>query len=93
MDILFELLFELALAGGVEASICKKVPKPIRYLLILIIVLFYLFIIGIILYTGISILKDSILGGIIIILLDIFIFVKNIISFKSFYIEKTKKNK
>ena len=37
MDDLIEILLELILEGGFELSKCKKVPKWIRYILILII--------------------------------------------------------
>ena len=67
MEILFEALLELLLEGTMEAGTNKRVPKPIRYFILALLALFFggLFIVG--LLIGISQLKESVLSGVVII--------------------------
>lgn len=88
MDFLFEILLEFALEGGMEASKSKKVPRIIRYLLIAIIVLFFAIIILGLFAIGILMLKESIAGGIFMILISIILFISAIIKFRKVYLSK-----
>ncbi len=88
MDLLLEIIIDLVLEGSVEASKSKKIPKFLRYLLIFLISLFFIAVIGLILFMGITILKNSIIGGIIIILFALFMFVMSILKFKNMYLNK-----
>jgi len=64
MEILFDALFDLLLTGGECAVRSNKVPKPIRIFLAIIGLLFYLAVIGLIAFAGITIIIDqSVLGG------------------------------
>ena len=64
MEILFVALFDLLLTGGECAVRSNKVPKPIRIFLAIIGLLFYLAVIGLIAFAGITIIIDqSVLGG------------------------------
>ena len=64
MEILFDALFDLLLTGGECAVRSNKVPKPIRIFLAIIGLLFYLAVIGLIPFAGITIIIDqSVLGG------------------------------
>ena len=87
MDWLFEFILELVLESGIEASKNKKISKFIRYPIIFIITVFYLSIIGLIIVVGISILKDTILGGISLILIGLLIFIISFIKFKKLAIK------
>ena len=87
MDWLFEFILELVLESGIEASKNKKISKFIRYPIIFIITFFYLSIIGLIIVVGISILKDTILGGISLILIGLLIFIISFIKFKKLAIK------
>ena len=84
-----ELIVELLLEGSLEASQSKKVPKPLRYILLGFVLLFFIFIIGAIILLGISVLmKDNVLSGIIVILFGILLAVLSIIRFRKDYIKK-----
>lgn len=85
MDFLFELIIDLILDVSIEASRSRKVPRFIRYLLILFISLFFIAIIGLIFFMGISILKDNALGGIIVILFGVFLLIMGVIRFRKTY--------
>ncbi len=91
MEFIFELILELVFEGSIEASKNNKIPKYIRYPLIILITLFFLFIIWVVLFTGILLLKDNLLIGILIILLGLLLCVSSIIKFKKTYL--IKKNK
>lgn len=82
-DIILDLLF--------ETSKGKKVPKPVRYLLILLILLLFIVIFGLIILTGIDMLENSLIGGIIVLLLGIVFLTIIMIEFRKSYI--IKKNK
>jgi len=92
MDFLFELIFELILEGSIEASKSSKIPKPIRYILIFLICLFFLFIISLFIIIGIDLLKENKIGGIIIIIFGILFALVCLYSFIKVYIKKSKKD-
>ncbi len=75
MEDLIEFLIELVFEAGVEASENKKVPKALRVLLAIIIILVYLLANGLILFVGILMLEETILGGIAMLALGIVILV------------------
>ena len=91
MDFIFELIFDLLFEGSIEASKSEKVPKPIRYILIALISLFFLAVIGLIIFIGIDTLKDSKLSGIIVISMGVLLLILAITKFKKIYIEKKVK--
>ena len=88
MDYLFMLIFDVIFETSLEASQSSKVPKYIRYPLIVLIVLFFIVVIGLFFLVGILIMDESILGGIFFILLGIFFLVMSVIKFKELYIKK-----
>lgn len=70
MDIIFEfvaeLFFELIGKGAYEASRSSKVPKPLRIVLKVLILLFFIAFIGIFFLIGFSMFKnDNPIGGIV----------------------------
>lgn len=71
MDTAIEILFDLIFEGSLELLKSKKVPKWIR---IIIAFIFISFLVGII-SLGIMILDESILGGIIIIFVGLFLLI------------------
>lgn len=82
MDLLFEFLIELIFEGTIELSSSKKVPKIIRYpLIVLIVLIFSIFIIGL-LILGIFSLDENIGMGIFLIILSLI--------FLLFFIKKIK---
>ncbi len=91
MDFLFELLFELIAEGTVELSKSVKVPKYIRYPLVGLIVLFFVAVIGIVLFAGLVFLKQHVLLGICMIALALLMLIMGILKFKKTYL--TQKNK
>lgn len=81
MDFIFEFLLELLFDGAVEASTSRKIPKYIRYPLIFLIISFCLAVITGLIVLGIFVLKESLLGGIIILVLGISLLPMLIIGF------------
>lgn len=92
MDFLFELLFELIAEGTVELSKSIKVPKYIRYPLIVIIALFFIGVIGILLLVGVASFEQNFLIGIIIIALALLLLVMGVIKFRKTYLIRKNKN-
>lgn len=86
MEIIIEFLVELLLEGTFEISKNRKVPKFIRYPLILLIVLLFIGVISLIFFTGILIYKEtSKICGILLILIGVALLVLSIIRFKKIY--------
>ncbi|XCP85540.1 hypothetical protein ABXS75_01680 [Roseburia hominis] len=83
-----EFILELAFEGSIEISKSRKVPKYIKYPLIVVIILFFVSVIGIIFFTGIISLKDHLLLGILLILFGIFMLIMSIIKFKKTYLTR-----
>ena len=81
MDLLFEALFDLILEGSFEASKSKKVPKPIRILLIF----------GFLFYLGIIGLSKNLLAGILLIAFGLLFLILSIIKFRKTYLNKMNK--
>lgn len=90
MEFLIEGILDLILEGSVEASKSKKVPKTIRYILIVSISLVFISIVGLIIWLGINILKDNTIGGVFIILFGIFFLILGVLKFRKVYLNKTK---
>ncbi len=91
MELIIEFIFELIFEGGIEISKSSKVPKWIRYPLSVIILLFFIAIIGIILLEGILSLKENILIGIFLILIGLFMLIMSTIKFREIYLIKINK--
>lgn len=89
MDDLIEILVELIFELGVETSKNKKIPKYIRYPLIALILLLSIGVIGLIILIGTVILKDSLIGGILIILLGIVMAILGVMKFRKVYLKKS----
>lgn len=92
MELIFEFIIELLFEGVGEASQNKKISKFIRYPLIALIVLAYTAFILLFVFMGVSILKENMIGGILILLFTIVFLVLSIKKFKETYIEKKKAN-
>lgn len=92
MEFIFEFILELVLEGGIEASKNSKIPKFVRYPLIVVISLFFIAVIGIIFLAGILSLRENILLGILLISLGLFMLIMSVIKFRMTYLIKTKSN-
>ena len=90
MEFFVEILLELILEGTMEASQNKKVPKLVRVVLIVLISAFYLSVIGLILFIGVSCWKTNKIGGLLIITIGLVIFIMAAVSFRKMYLRKTK---
>lgn len=90
MEFLFDLIFDLIMEVGIEASESVKIPKFIRYLIIAVISLFFIAIIGLIFYVGVISLDEHIFAGVFFILLAVIMLILCIIKFKKTYINKMK---
>lgn len=90
MDFIIELILELLLEGSIELGTSKKISKYIRYPILILLLLFYLAIIGLVLFVGISALSESLIGGIILIVLNVFLVAATILGFRKKLKEKRK---
>ncbi|MCM1370653.1 MAG: hypothetical protein NC181_02015 [Clostridium sp.] len=89
MEFIFEFVVELILDGTIQISKNQKVPKLIRYPLMIFILLLFLGVTLLIFFTGIlSYQKINKICGIIFIVLGIVFFIASIIKFKNIYIKK-----
>lgn len=91
MEFLFEFILELVFEGSIEVSKNSKIPKYIRYPLIVIIALFFIAVIGIIFLAGILSLRKNILLGVLFILLGLFMAIMIVIKFRKTYFTKIGK--
>jgi len=91
MEYLFEFILELVLEGSIEVSKSSKIPKYIRYPLIVIISLFFITIIGLIFFVGIVSLKENIFVGIFFILIGLSMLIMSVIKFRKTYLTKINK--
>ena len=91
MEDIIELILELILEGGMEASRSSKIPKPIRFLITALIVLFFIAVIGFIFGVGIiSLNNDNIPAGIFLILMGAVTAVLSVIKFIRTYLTKRR---
>ena len=89
IEFLISELLALVLEESIDSTLSKrKLPKVIRYFILLFILLFYIFVIGLIIFVGIKSLKDNLIGGFLIILFGILIVILAIIRFRKEYISK-----
>ncbi|MBQ8170410.1 MAG: hypothetical protein IJZ95_00320 [Oscillospiraceae bacterium] len=88
MDILFEFIIELILEGTIELSKSIKVPKFIRYPLIVIIALLFIGVIGIIMFAGIVSFQQNLILGIVLIALALLMLIMGISKFRKTYLSK-----
>lgn len=91
MEYIIEFILELVLEGSIEASRSNKVPKYIRYPLIFLISLFFIAVIGLIVFTGVIVFKDNALLGSLFILIGVLMFVMCVIKFRKAYLIKVDK--
>lgn len=90
MEYVIEAILDLVLELGIEASKNKKVPKIIRYLLIGLIIFLFIGVIGIVLFAGVLVLFQDVIGGIIILAIGIIMLICAIRKFIKIYIKKNK---
>ncbi len=88
MEYVIEAVLDLVLELGIEASKNKKVPKIIRWLLIGLIMFLFIGVIGMVLFAGVLVLLQDIIGGIILIAIGIIMLISAITKFKKIYIKK-----
>lgn len=88
MEYIIEFIFELLFEGSLEISKNKKVPKYIRYPLIVIILIFFILVIGLILLTGILSLKENIIIGLLFIIIGLLLLTLSIIKFIKIYLKR-----
>ncbi len=90
-EFIAELVLELVFDGGFEASKSSRIPKYIRYPLVGIICLFFIFVIGLVFFVGIITLKENIFAGIILILIGLLLLIMSAVKFRKEYFTKINK--
>ena len=88
MEYVIELLLDLLLETSMSASINTKLPKWVRYVLIILISLFFLSVIGIVFLTAFLIFKESIYAGLIIGVIGLILLISFIFKFKNLYLKR-----
>lgn len=88
MEFLIEALLDLILEGSIEISSNEKMPKFIRYPLIVLIILFFTTVTLGILIIGVIMLNENIYAGILMIIISLIMIICGIIKFRKIYIEK-----
>ena len=88
MELLFEILLDFIMEGVVEVSKSNKVNKFLRYFAIALIVLFFSSVILLMLFIGISVMKESSMAGTIIIGIGLLMFGCSLYKFKEVYLSK-----
>ncbi len=104
-EFIMELIIELFLDGGMEASKSSeipeggmkaskssKIPKYVRYPLIVIIILFFVAVIGLIFLAGIMALKENVIGGIFLILTGVLVLIMSAIKVRKTYLSRMNKS-
>ncbi len=92
MEYLFEFILELVFESSIEASKNNKIPKIIRYPLIVLISLFFIAVIGLIFLAGILSLKENIFVGIFLIFIGLITLIMSIVQFRKTYLTKFKED-
>ena len=87
MEFLMELLAELILEGSIAISSDERVPKWIRYIIILFITLLFSVVIFGLVLLGIYILKDNWYAGLFCIIIGLILLVAAVIKFIKKYIQ------
>ena len=93
MDIVIELIIDLLISSSIEGSKSSKIPKPIRYLLLGFVILFFVAVIGLIIFVGVDILKTNLVGGLVIIGFGVLMLILSILKFRKIYLEKNDENR
>lgn len=88
MEFIIECILDIVLDMGVEASKSKKIPKCIRYLILICLVIFFLSVIGVIYFMAFLFLKENILLFLIFNILATFMLIGSVIKFKKIYLTK-----
>lgn len=91
MEFIFDFILEFIFDFIFELAFENSVPKYIRYPLLVIITLFFIAVIGVLFFAGISFSKENILIGIFFILVGLFLLIMSIIKLRKTYFTKTKK--
>ena len=85
MDFIFELIAELVFDTVSEVSKSQKVPKPVRYILIGLIILFFTASFGLIFLAGALMMKKTVAGGVVTIALGLLMLILSIRKFRKTY--------
>lgn len=88
MELLFEILLDLISEGVSEASQSKKVPKPVRYIAIGLVVLFFVAVPGLILFMGIALLEEKPVAGWVVLLFGLTMGALSIAKFKKVFLDR-----
>lgn len=74
IEIVLELVLDLAVDGAAEVSQNPRFPRPLRILCGLLLVMGFLCVTGLLVWVGITILKDNTAGGAVIVAVGILLF-------------------
>lgn len=72
MEFIFEILFELIFEGSLEIGTSKKVSMPVRILAMIVFLIVAGGILAVLLFIALAIMKESMIGGTLFILFDLF---------------------
>ncbi|MBR4627361.1 MAG: hypothetical protein IKO47_06640 [Ruminococcus sp.] len=96
MELIFEfiaeLLFDTTVDGAVSAAGNRKIPRPVRFLILMVLILLFAFVMFAVFLAGALMIRDGkYAGGIIILAIGAFMLVMSVIKFRSLR-EKVRKS-
>lgn len=92
MELLFEILVEFLVEGTIEISKNKKVPKMIRYPLLVLIIVLFIGVIFLIFLTGVlAYQRINKIVGLFFILIGILFLIASIVKFHKVYVKRKNK--
>ncbi|MBE6940573.1 MAG: hypothetical protein E7457_07140 [Ruminococcaceae bacterium] len=86
MEFIIELILEIVFDLGVEASMSRRVPRWVRYILIVLLSLAVLALIGLILFVAAAVMKETLWGGLLLMVIAVVLLVSAVIKFRKNYL-------
>ena len=88
MELIIEIILELFIEGGEEICTNRKISKWIRYPILFLLILFFLAVMFLIFFVGISALRTNMPFGILIIAIGLVMLISFINKFRKVYLRK-----
>ena len=92
MEFIVEFFGELIFEGILEVVSNKKISRWVRYPLLTLFILFFAIIIFGLIFGGIASLKNSLIGGMFIIVVGVILLIAGLSKFREFYLYERKKD-
>lgn len=91
MDFIIEFILELVIEGGIEIGSNKKVSKWIRYPILALVIVFYLALITMLIFIGITVVKEQFITAVAFWLVALLLLIGTLYTFNKKYKELKEK--